>query len=148
MQDKQRLIAEWMNEVMARKGISATKWAQTAKLGKDTVSRAIREDYEHVTTTTTIAKLAEAVGERPYGAAAGVPSVESLESILAELHVMLLGEQPLDRETTRALAAGLRDTLLHLADEPESQHDHKVLSAVARSSGRRHALASARSQKS
>ncbi len=143
MQERQKPIAEWMKDVMARKAISARAWAERAKLGKDTVSRAIREDYEHVTSTTTIAKLADAVDERAPGAAAGVPSVASLVSILNVMHQTMLGEQRVDPGTTLALAEALRDTLLHLADEPEDADDPKVAHALARASvrtrGRQHA---------
>lgn len=136
MQDKQRLIAEWMRDVMERRGISARAWAETAKLGKDTVSRAIRDDYEHVTTTTTLAKLAEAIDEPAPGAAAGVPSAASLASILETLHQALAGEVRVDRDTLSALAEALRDTLLHLADQPEARDDPKLSHTLARASVR------------
>ena len=136
MQDRQKPIAEWMTAVIERKGISARAWAEKAKLGKDTVSRAIRSDYEHVTSTTTIAKLADAVDERAPGAAAGVPSVASLASILAVVHQGILGEQRADPGTLLALAEALRDTLLHLADEPEASTDPAVARTLARASVR------------
>jgi len=148
MQDRQRPIAEWMNEVMAKHGISSRAWAERAKLGKDTVSRAVREDYGHVTSTTTIAKLAEALDERPYGAAAGVPSAAALASILTVLHRTILGELSFDQGTIAALGAAMRDTLLHLADEPDALDDPKLSQAVARVSARPHIPSSAQSQKS
>lgn len=148
MQDRQRPIAQWMIEVMDRKGIAARAWAEKAKLGKDTVSRAIREEYEHVTTTTTIAKLAEAVGEKPYGAAAGVPSAASLASILEVLHKAVLGEAPLAPRITQALAEALRDTLLYLADEPDALDDPRLSGALARSSVRQSERQAVRPQKS
>lgn len=121
---------------MERREISARAWAEAAKLGKDTVSRAIREDYGHVTSTSTIAKLAEAINERPYGAAAAVPSAESLTGVLRELHRALSsGQQPSD-DVLQALAEALRDTLLHLADEPEAADDPKAMSLLARASAR------------
>lgn len=133
MQDKQQPIAEWMKDVIKRHGISARAWAEQAQMGKDTVSRAIRDDYEHVTSTTTLAKLAEALGERPPGAAAGVPSALSLQSILVVIHEALGGPR-LESGTSRALAEALRDTLLHLADEPPESDDPKVAQALARAS--------------
>lgn len=134
MQERQRAIADWMRDVMIRREISARAWAEKAKLGKDTVSRAIRDDYEHVTSTTTLAKLADAIDERAPGAAAGVPSAASLASILSVMHQTMLGDQRVDPGTTLALAEALRDTLLHLADEPESADDPKVALALARAS--------------
>jgi hypothetical protein len=134
MQDKQRPIADWMKDVIKRHGISARAWAEQASMGKDTVSRAIREDYEHVTSTTTLAKLADAVGERPPGAAAGVPSVSSLQSILVVIHEAMMGGVRIEPGTSHALAEALRDTLLHLADEPPESDDPKVAQALARAS--------------
>jgi len=136
MQDRQKEIAEWMGDVMKRKGISARAWAERARLGKDTVSRAIREDYEHVTTTTTIAKLAEAVGEQAPGAAASVPSVESLVEVLDVLHTALTADIRPPRPVLEALAEGLRDTLLHLLDDPEAAADPRLSRGLARASVR------------
>ena len=53
-----------MRSVMQRHNLSARRWAEQAGLGKDTVSRAIRDDYDNVTSTRTIIKLAEAIGEQ------------------------------------------------------------------------------------
>lgn len=136
MQERQKPIAEWMRNVMERKEISARSWAERAKLGKDTVSRAIRHDYEHVTSTTTIAKLADAVSERPPGLAGAVPSAEALAGVLGELHLALLGAQRPSADVVQALAEALRDTLLHLADEPEAADDPRLSSALARASVR------------
>jgi hypothetical protein len=148
MQERQRPIAEWLKDTMARHSISARQWAEKAQLGKDTVSRAIREDYEYVTSYTTVAKLADILGERPPGAAAGVPSVASFASILVVLHQALSPETPLDRPKAEILAAALRDTLLHLADEPEALDDPRLSQVIARVSARPHASPSGRSQKS
>jgi len=134
MQPAQRIIAEWMSDVMERRHLSARAWAEMAKLGKDTVSRAIREDYGHVTSTTTLAKLAEAIGEKPPGAAAAVPSVESLIEVLQVLHGAFLGEGRPAPDVVRALAEGLRDTLLQLADEPEAADDPRLSRGLARAS--------------
>ena len=137
MQERQRIIADWMKDVLNRRDISARRWAEIASLGKDTVSRAIRDDYEHVTSTTTIAKLAEAIGEHPPGAAGGVPSAQILAGIIDELHSALLGIGHVPPDVSYALALALRDTLLHIADEPEAANDPKLSSALARASVRR-----------
>lgn len=121
---------------MERRELSARKWAESAKLGKDTVSRAIREDYEHVTSTTTIAKLAEAIGERPPGAAGAIPNAAALAGVMRELHRALLGSPQPSDDVLQALAEALRDTLLHLADEPEAADDPKAMSLLARASVR------------
>jgi hypothetical protein len=124
-----------MVAVMARSGLSARAWAEKAKLGKDTVSRAVRDDYQHVTSTTTIAKLADAAGEPAFGAAGAVPSVASLVEILDVLHGALGTARPTPG-VLQALAAALRDTLLHLADEPEAAVDPRLSRGLARASVR------------
>lgn len=136
MQERQKPIAEWMSDVMERRGISARAWADKAKIGKDTVSRAIRDDYPHVTSTTTITKLADALDERPFGLAGAVPSVPALISVLEVLMSAVQGAGQPAPELTRALAEGLRDTLLHLADEPESAADPAASRMLARASVR------------
>lgn len=65
MRPEQKRIAEWMRSVMAEKQISAQAWAIQAGLGRDTVSRAIRDDYQSVTTTRTIVALAQALQVPP-----------------------------------------------------------------------------------
>ena len=132
MQDKQRQIVDWMRDVMERREIAPRAWAERAKLGKDTVSRAIKPDYQFVTSTTTIAKLAEALNETPPGPAAGIPRVEVLHSIVEIMLDGLLPGQKLDPTTSHALASALRDTLLHLADESGDGEDPKVVRALAR----------------
>jgi hypothetical protein len=134
MQERQKVIAEWMRSVMDRRDLSARKWAELASLGKDTVSRAIRDDYPHVTSTTTIAKLAEVVNERPPGLAGAIPSVAVLVQVVAEIQRLTIGTNQTDRDLTLALAEALRDTLLHLADEPEDADDPRVVLALARAS--------------
>jgi hypothetical protein len=136
MQERQKPIADWMRAVMERRDISARSWAEQAKLGKDTVSRAIRDDYKHVTSTTTVAKLAETIGERAPGLAGAVPSAEALAGVLSELHLALLGAPRPSADVVQALAEALRDTLLHLADEPEAADDPRLSSALARASVR------------
>lgn len=136
MLERQKPIAEWMRDVMKRRSISARAWAEAAKLGKDTVSRAIRENYPHVTSTSTIAKLAEAIKERAYGAAGAVPSAEALRGVLAELYRVVPGAKEPSEDVLDALAEALRDTLLNLADEPEAAHDPKAMMLLARTSAR------------
>jgi hypothetical protein len=135
MQDRQKQIADWMKSVMARRNISARAWAESAKLGKDTVSRAIRDDYAHVTSTSTIVKLAEAIGEQLPGAAGSVPSATALAGVLRELHRALVPTPPSD-EVIEDLASALRDTLLQLVYEPEAADDPEAVSLLARVSAR------------
>lgn len=136
MNERQKPIAEWMQDVIKRRKISARAWALKAKLGKDTVSRAIRDDYPHVTSTTTIAKLADAVGEQPIGQAAAIPSVLSLAEILEVLLPTVAPGQEMSRDLVLLFASALRDTLLHLADEPEALGDPRLTAALTRATVR------------
>ncbi|BCA57720.1 hypothetical protein HMP06_0489 [Sphingomonas sp. HMP6] len=97
----------------------------------------MRVDFPHVTSTTTLMKLAECLGEALPGLAARpaisvVPSVESLEKIVAELHHAILGNQPVPAATNRLFAEALRDTLLHLEAEPDAINDPRLSGALAR----------------
>jgi hypothetical protein len=139
MDSRQKPVAEWMLEVLDRTGLSARAWAEKAKLGKDTVSRAIRDDYKNVTTTRTLAALADAIGERPPGAAGAVPSAESLEAILQVVVDAAQQAKP-GPHAMRELSLSLRETLLALADEPAEAAGPEVSRALARSAIRRTGL--------
>jgi hypothetical protein len=132
MDARQKPVAEWMQSVIARRNISARAWAEKAGLGKDTVSRAIRADFASVTSTRTIAQLAGAIGERPYGAAAAVPSETSLTAVLEVLLEALVPDRKIGPDLLTVFAASLRDTLLHLADEPDDADDPRTSRALAR----------------
>lgn len=134
MRNRQNAIVEWMQSVIDRRRISATAWATKAKLGKDTVTRAMRPGYEHVTSTTTIAKLAECLGEPLPGGVSPIPSAASLAGIVAELSQDLLGATPMSAELSLLFAESLRDMLLHLEAEPEALEDPRVARALVRAS--------------
>lgn len=137
MDPRQKPVDDWMREIISRRRISARAWAEKAGLGKDTVSRALRDDYEHVTSTRTISQLAHALGERPYGAAAAVPSEASLTAILDVLLEALMPERRVSPDLVAAFSASLRDTLLHLADEPDAACNPHTSRALARALARR-----------
>lgn len=143
MDTRQQPIAEWMREVMARRSMTARGWADKAGLGKDTVSRAIRDDYANVTSSRTIGKLADAIDERPPGAAGSVPSAESLEAILVTI-LAAAKEAPPGPASMRVLASSLRETLLGLLDEPVGSNDPALSRALVRSSIRRNGLPASR----
>lgn len=135
--DRQKPVAEWMRGVIARRNISARAWAEAAGMGKDTVSRAIRDDYASVTSTRTIALLAAAIGEPPFGAARAVPSEASLAAILRVFLSAFAPERPPGPDALQAFALALRETLLHLADEPDDAGDPRTSQALARAAVRR-----------
>jgi DNA-binding LacI/PurR family transcriptional regulator len=136
MKEQQRQIAAWLRDVMDRRQISAREWATRAGLGKDTVSRAIRDDYDNITSTRTLAKLADALGEKPPGAAGGVPSAEVLTEILTVV-ISAVDGQNLAPDVMSAMAEALRDTLLHLADDPEAANSPTQSRALAKAATRR-----------
>ena len=136
MDDRQKPIALWMRDAVDRHSISARAWAAKAGLGKDTVSRAMRDDYANVTSTRTIAKLAEVIGERGPGAAGAVPSVESCQEIVRIILALADKGRP-GPDTIRELSASLRETLLTLADEPDAADDPMMSRTLLRSAIRR-----------
>ena len=137
MHAQQKPIAEWMTEVLTRHKMSARQWSERAGLGKDTVSRAMRDNFESITSTRTIAQLAEAIGERPFGPAAAIPSEESLIAILKIFLAAFAPDRTAGQDSLAAFAAALRETLLHLADEPTATDDPAVSQALARATIRR-----------
>jgi hypothetical protein len=55
-------IREWLQETLEREGLTVERWAQLAGVAKSTIFRALKPDYEFVTSSKTLAKLASAVG--------------------------------------------------------------------------------------
>lgn len=55
-------IRHWMMRVMANEGLSVSGWAAKAGVARTTIARPIKEGYEFVTSSRTLAKLARAVG--------------------------------------------------------------------------------------
>lgn len=58
-------IREWMLRVMRDKKLTPAAWAHGAGIAKSTINRAIKEDYQFVTSTKTLARLANAAGVTP-----------------------------------------------------------------------------------
>lgn len=64
MKPEQKIIARWIQRVAAKKGWSYLTWANAAKLGAaTTITRALKEDYQSVTSVTTLHALARSAGE-------------------------------------------------------------------------------------
>jgi hypothetical protein len=57
-----KLIRDWLLQVLAETGWSPREWATRANVAASTVQRAIKPDYQFVTSSRTLAKLAEAAG--------------------------------------------------------------------------------------
>ena len=63
-------IRAWMLDVLKAKGWTPTEWAREAGVSGTTAQRAVKEDYEFVTSSKTLAKLARAANVSPPGFAA------------------------------------------------------------------------------
>jgi hypothetical protein len=55
-------IRLWLEQAMATSGLSANELAQKSKVNRATIFRALKPGYEFVTSSRTVAKLAEAMG--------------------------------------------------------------------------------------
>lgn len=66
-------IREWLKKGMAESGLSAAAWAKKAGIAASTIQRAVKDDYEFITSSRTLAKLADAIGIAP-------PEIEMLSS--------------------------------------------------------------------
>ena len=134
VQEQQKPIATWMKSVVARRGITASDWAKRAGLGRNTVSRAMREDYPHITSTTTLLRLANVVGDRPpiHSGPAPLPSEDMLTDILATILLVAVPDRPVSLVVTLALAGALRDTLGLLANDAAVAADPAQARLVAR----------------
>jgi hypothetical protein len=58
-------IRDWMKRVMKEKDLSPAAWARISGVAASTVQKAIKEDYQFVTSTRTLTRLASAVGATP-----------------------------------------------------------------------------------
>jgi transcriptional regulator with XRE-family HTH domain len=130
MRSEQRIIADWMRRVLARKGWTAKQWAEKAGVNPTTVSRAMADDYTSVTSIPTLDALSrvaggpsplEVFGEREYDA----PSSEALEVILSAI----LGEE--DGLDLSRLAMQLGRGLAVLARNPELTQNRDKLHGFA-----------------
>lgn len=62
-------IRDWLNATLAEKGWTARQWALEAKVSPSTVQRALKPNYEFVTSSKTIDALARAAAVAPPNAA-------------------------------------------------------------------------------
>ncbi len=129
-------IAAWMRAMVTKHRISPRAWSEKAGLGKDTVGRALKPDYQSVTTTRTIAKLAAALGE-PTPGSSWVPPTASLVPAVELLCEASRAHGELAPDDILALAETLRDALLSLADEPEAAADPALARLLTRREFRR-----------
>lgn len=55
-------IREWMRSTLDREGLTVEQWAARAGVHKATLHRALKDDYEFVTSSRTLNRLAHALG--------------------------------------------------------------------------------------
>lgn len=55
-------VREWMRQTMAETGLTIRDWAARSGVAPSTISRALKEDYEFVTSGRTLQKLAQGAG--------------------------------------------------------------------------------------
>lgn len=58
-------IRAWMQETLERSGLTVKEWAARAGVAPSTVFRAMKEDYEFITSSRTLGRLATAAGVSP-----------------------------------------------------------------------------------
>lgn len=58
-------IRDWMRQILRERDLSPAAWAHSAGVSPSTVQKAIKEDYQFVTSTRTLARLANAIGVTP-----------------------------------------------------------------------------------
>lgn len=55
-------IRDWLRATLEREGLTVEQWAAKAGVHKATIHRAMKDDYEFVTSSRTLNRLAQAVG--------------------------------------------------------------------------------------
>ena len=60
-----RLIRAWIEDMLAKHGISVEEWAKRSGVGRATIFRAKKADYEFATKANILADLAKAIDEPP-----------------------------------------------------------------------------------
>lgn len=58
-------IRDWLKRTMQERDITPAAWARMSGVAASTIQKAIKEDYQFVTSTRTLSKLAHALGVTP-----------------------------------------------------------------------------------
>lgn len=143
VQPEQRIIAKWIERTADRLGWSYAHWADRAKIGAaTTITRALKPDYESVTSVKTLHALAKAAGERSIldvlndqaegldaGEQASIPSEESLATLLGAL-LPLVPRGRTTAQSLRVVAAALSHGLELLGDQTAKPDDGSIAVAA------------------
>jgi hypothetical protein len=144
VQPEQRIIADWIERTAKRLGWTYGRWAEEAKLGAaTTITRALKDDYQSITSIKTLKALAEAAGEPSVldFLAGGTtvdqppqivtPSAESLSMLLGAVLPLL----PPGRQSARSLrvaSAALAHGLELLGDQSANPDGEAGVGVAAR----------------
>lgn len=66
------IIREWLKATVEKLGVSAAEWARRAGVSPSTVQRAMKDDYQFVTSSRTLVKLAEYANVDPPAIISGI----------------------------------------------------------------------------
>ena len=135
MQAEQKIIADWMARVQARKGWTGEEWARRAGVSTSTVTRAQSDSYPSVTAVLTLDRLARAAQSPSIldYLKADTPASLPSEPILAALFLGMLrgleGQTP--EQKAELMAKGLIASVELLARNPAISASHAALTATA-----------------
>lgn len=140
MQPEQRVIADWIERTRERLGWSYAHWAERAGLGAaTTITRALKDDYNSVTSVKTLTALADAAGEPSIldhlqqagtDKTVAVPSAESIAALLASV-LPLAPKGRTTEQSLRVVSAALHHGLELLGDQSASS-DSPAFATAAR----------------
>jgi len=139
MRGQQRIIVGWMRRQLARLQWKPERWAREAGLAPTTVTRAMSEEYQSVSSVTTLDALARAarvpsILDYLEGRAGFAPRGGVLDAMLGEL-LPAVGCDITDAKR-RMLAEALAQALAgmaELSDSAENADVARVLAQAARS---------------
>ena len=63
MKPEQEIVVYWLQRMMTKHDISAQQWARRADISPTTLTRAMHEEYNGVTSLPVLHRLATAIGE-------------------------------------------------------------------------------------
>lgn len=104
--DPATIIREWMREVLRDTGMTPPLWAKRAGVAASTVQRAIKDDYQFVVSSRTLAKLAT-VANRPPPEVRQVRELQIVPSFLGVRYRVQAGNWfEVDNESQVEIAPG------------------------------------------
>lgn len=143
MQPEQRIIANWIERTRERLGWSYAEWARRAGIkAGTTITRALKDDYDSITSVQTLHALAKAADEPSIldflsgksdvaEPTLPIPNEETLSALLAAvLPLARRGRQ--SEQSLQVVAAALARGLEILGDQAPTGDNAGALGAAAR----------------